>query len=145
MNYARLITGSRSFMDHFNKREYLRYCQKHQQDCATLYAEILNEDTDQRALAQSILADLQRDWENHSWLKRKTMLETDMMFCVAFFLPCLASQNNEVLTSFAKEFAAIWNGSGIKRSKINVTTIDHMQSGFSRNLFGFGIKSKKKS
>ena len=48
MNYSELITGSRSFMDHFNKREYLKYCQAHQQDCAPLYAEILAEGTDTR-------------------------------------------------------------------------------------------------
>ena len=73
MNYSELITGSRSFMDHFNKREYLKYCQAHQQDCAPLYAEILAEGTDTHTLAQSILSGLQADWARYSWLKRKTM------------------------------------------------------------------------
>ena len=109
MNYSELITGSRSFMDHFNKREYLKYCQAHQQDCAPLYAEILAEGTDTHTLAQSILSGLQADWARYSWLKRKTMLETDALFCVTYFLPCLASQEEPTLRAFAEEFAALWN------------------------------------
>lgn len=143
MNYSELITGSRSFMDHFNKREYLKYCQAHQQDCAPLYAEILAEGTDTHTLAQSILSGLQADWARYSWLKRKTMLETDALFCVTYFLPCLPSQEEPTLRAFAEEFAALWNRSGIKRHTMQVTTMENMQSGFTRKVFGFTLKSGK--
>ena len=130
-------------MDHFNKREYLKYCQAHQQDCAPLYAEILAEGTDTHTLAQSILSGLQADWARYSWLKRKTMLETDALFCVTYFLPCLASQEEPTLRAFAEEFAALWNRSGTKRNTMQVTTVENMQSGFTRKAFGFTLKSGK--
>ena len=119
------------------------YHHSHQQDCAPLYAEILAEGTDTHTLAQSILSGLQADWARYSWLKRKTMLETDALFCVTYFLPCLASQEEPTLRAFAEEFAALWNRSGIKRHTMQVTTMENMQSGFTRKVFGFTLKSGK--
>ena len=48
-----------------------------------------------------------------------------------------------LLGADAEEFAALWNRSGIKRHTMQVTTVENMQSGFTRKVFGFTLKSGK--